>query len=255
MNAIKQGRSLKAELYEQYEELLFRIALLEMNEDEADQLEQGHAPDPEMDRFFTRTQARTLKIIEQAARRKKVRHAIKAGLPRVMQIAAAVLLVFFIGATVAIASVREVRVRVLQFLIQIEEEYTELSLVESPEESFSVPEGWRGLYYPSYIPEGFVMQSIDPYFDRVYFLDASGNLLDFMELTEDSYTNIDTENAEIQHILVNGSPSIISEKEGRGTVAWSGANRYFILKLDGGVDMAMRIVNNVKIIKEAIGFA
>lgn len=249
MNARMQERSLKAELYEQYEELLFRIALLEMNENEADRLEQDHTLDPEMEKFFSRTQAGTLKIIERATRKKKVKCVIMTGLPRVMQIAAAVLLAFFIGATVTIASVREVRVRVLQFLIQIEEEYTELSLAESPEESFSVPEGWRGSYYPSYIPEGFVMQSIDPYFDRVYFLDASGNLLDFMELTEDSYTNIDTENAEIQHIIVNGSPAIISEKDGRVMVAWSEANRYFVLKLDGDVNIATKIVNNVKIIK------
>lgn len=248
MNAIEQERSLKAELYEQYEELLFRIALLEMNEGEADRLEQENTLDPEMEKFFARTQTGTLKIIERAIKKRKVQRTVKTGLPRIMQIAAAVLLVFFIGATVAIAAVREVRVRVLQLLIQIEEEYTELSLAESPEESFSVPEGWRGSYYPSYIPEGFVMQSIDPYFDRVYFLDASGNLLDFMELTEDSYTNIDTENAEIQHIFVNGSPAIISEKGGRIMVAWSEANRYFILKLDGDVDTAMKIVKNVKII-------
>lgn len=249
MNEKKQERSLKAELYEQYEELLFRIALLEMNEDEAYRLEQDHALDPEMDEFFARTQARTLKTIERATREKKVQRMIKFGLPRVMQIAATVLLLFFIGATVAIASVREVRVRVLQFLIQIEEEYTELSLVDSPEESFPVPEGWRGLYYLSYIPEGFVMQKIDPYYDRVYFLDESRNLLDFMELTENSYSNIDTENAEIQHITINGSPAIISKKEGRVTVAWSEISRYFILEFDGNVETAIEIVNNVRIIK------
>jgi len=246
MNAKKQERSLKAELYEQYEELLFRIALLEMNEDEADQLEQGHGSDPEMDRFFTRTQARTLKIIERIAREKKVHHAIRVGLPRVMQIAAAVLLVFFIGATVAIASVREVRVRVLQFLIQIEEEYTELSLVESPEESFSVPEGWRGLYYPSYIPEGFVMQSIDKYYNDVYYLDASGNVLYFMEFTENDYTNIDTEDAKVSHTTINGSPAILSEKDGEITVAWTTSDRYFVLTLEGDIDTALEIVKNVK---------
>ena len=249
MNAKKQERSLKAELYEQYEELLFRIALLEMNEDEADQLEQGHAPDPEMDRFFTRTQARTLKIIEQAVRKKRIRHAVSVGLPRVMQIAAAVLLVFFIGATVAIASVREVRVRVLQFLIQSEEEYTELSLVDSPEEAFSVPKGWRGKYFPSFIPEGFVMQSMDPYVNDVYYQNASDDLLYFLENTEDASTNIDTEDAQISHITLNGSPAIISEKEGRVTMAWSDTDRFFVLTLDGDVDTAVRIVNSLKIIQ------
>jgi hypothetical protein len=90
------------------------------------------------------------------------------------------------------------------------------------------------------------MQSIDPYFDRVYFLDASGNLLDFMEFTEDSYTNIDTEDAFLRHITVNGSPAILSEKEGEVTVSWSTSDRYFVLTLDGDTDTAMRIVNSVK---------
>lgn len=246
MNAKRQERSLKAELYEQYEELLFRIALIEMNEDEADQLEQNHTSDPEMEDFFTRTQARTLKVIERAVRRKSVRRAIKTGLPRITQIAAAILLVIFIGTTVAIASVREVRVHVLKFLIQMDEEYTELSLVESPDEAFPVPEDWRGKYYPSYIPEGFVVQSVDQYINDVYYLDASNNLLYFMENAEDASTNIDTEGAKLNPVTINGAPAIVSEKEGRVTVAWSNGDRYFVLTLDGSVDIAMRIVNSLK---------
>jgi hypothetical protein len=249
MNAKKPERTLKAELYEQYEELLFRIALLEINEDEADRLDQDHVPDPEMEKFFVRTQAGTLRIIDRASRKVKTRRAIKTGLPHVLQIAAAVLLVFFVGATVAIASVHEVRVRVLQFLIHIEEEYTELSLVESPDETFSVPEGWHGAYYPSYIPEGFVMQAIDPYFNRVYYLNGTDDLLDFMEFTENDYTNIDTEDAEIQHIVINGSAAILSEKDGEVTVSWATLDRYFVLTLDGEIDTALRIVKSVKIIK------
>jgi hypothetical protein len=249
MSIQTQGRSLKRELYEQYEELLFRIALVEMNEEEAAGLEQDRSSEAEMEDFFQKTQAGTLRVIGGAGRRERAFRILKTELPRVSRIAAALLLLVYIGATAAIAAVPEVRMRVAHFLIQTNEVYTSLSLSESTDATFSVPEKWQGESFPTYIPEGFKMQPFGQKRTRVYYLNSSGDLLDFTEYTADSYVNIDTEGAEVRKIEMNGMPAIFSTKGDRVTVAWSDDDRYFVLVFEGDADTAMQIVKSVRKIK------
>ena len=50
----------------------------------------------------------------------------------------------------------------MKLLLHVEEEYTELSLVEDEAASFDVPAEWQGGSFPAYIPEGMKLeQSID----------------------------------------------------------------------------------------------
>ena len=159
------------------------------------------------------------------------------------------LLFVYIRVAAAVAAVPTIRKRVANFLIQTNEEYSSLSLAESPDTSSSVPDEWKGECFPSYVPEDFELQPFDPNFTRVYYLNASGDLLDFAEYLTDAYVNIDTEEAIIQNIKVNGMPAILSTKGARVKVVWSDFNHYFVLTLDGDPDTAMRIVNSLERIK------
>ena len=71
---------------------------------------------------------RVLKAIDKRLQRRKYVHFANTTLPKAGRIAAAVLSVFFIGLTAAVASVRPVRVSVLNFIMGIEEAYTELGV-------------------------------------------------------------------------------------------------------------------------------
>ena len=73
---------------------------------------------------------------------------------RLVLIGACVVLVIGIAAPIAIANIEAIRVRVMELLINIQDEYTEISMVENEEMAFDVPAAWRGEYYPSYIPDG-----------------------------------------------------------------------------------------------------
>lgn len=244
-----QERSRKKELYDQHEELLFRIALLEMNEEESERLEQDASLDHEMEQFFLKTQASTLHLISRVTRTQNLLRVLKTGLPRVTRFAAAFLLTVFISVSVAFAAVPEFRVSVLRFLINITDQYTELSLVRDSDSLIEIPEGWKGKYYPSFIPQGFELQYGSARFDRVQYQNALGDWLSFSELDTSTEANIDTEDAEITHILINGQPAILSEKEGRVKIAWTILNDYFVLTFDGDAETAMEIVKSVKIIE------
>lgn len=238
--------SRKEALYKQYEELLLRIALQEMNEEEYQQLDQWSSPDEDMERFFQNSQDNTLRTIKYGFRMKWLKHTLKLSLPQVARVAAIFLIIIIAGAAVAFASFPAVRIGVLHFLINVTDEYTELNLVEAPNSEIIIPDGWQGAYYPSYIPEGFNLVQKSHLFNRVTYQKASGELFDFTELDDDSYANIDTEGAQMQHTLFNDQPAFLSIKDGRVTIAWSAAEKYFVLSLDGAVDTAIEIAKSLK---------
>ena len=66
--------------------------------------------------------------------------------------------------------------------------------------------------YPAYIPEGFE-------FDRCYsseaiYYDKAGNSLSFSEETYGARASLDTENANLSSVLINGAEATLIEKDG-----------------------------------------
>lgn len=250
-----EGRKYDREyLVEQYEDALFRLAFHERAMKETEELqkrveEEGVGVSEEtLQEMFQRGQIRLEKELDRRLRKSRRERFFRQTLPKAGKIAAAALLVFFIGGSVAVAAVRPVRLQLMKFLIKIEREYAELSLVPAEGAELEVPDGWTGDYFPAYVPEGFAFNQIagvDGCLTVQYQL-HDGRLFEFGEYDQDTGTNIDIEDAEIQYLEVGGSPALVSEKDGYSTVAWAYADRYFIVGLDGAVDEALQIARSVQ---------
>lgn len=143
--------------------------------------------------------------------------------------AACLVLLLGIATPIAIAKVESIRVKVLQLLINVQEEYTELSLAEDTEASFDVPGDWRGEYYLSYIPEGYVLSYVDPVYNEVIYTYNDTISIDFHECSIGDVANVDSENADISYDFVNGDVALVIEKDDT-VVTWSNGERYFIVK-------------------------
>jgi hypothetical protein len=232
-----------AALREEWRELIYRIAATEYAQQEADLLMEQIAIDEtggntqEEDSHFTKAEPKTLRVIRKTIRKRKLNQFVRYTLPKVGKVAAALLLVFYIGLTAAIAGVPSVRVRVLELLVNIEDEYTELSLKENPNASFDVPAEWSGSYYPSKIPKGFaISQILNMVQDSTVILSSESDKatrITFSELGEDAYTNLDTEDAIVSTKMVNGSPALFAVKGNIISVSWAKDNLYFILICEG----------------------
>ena len=112
----------------------------------------------------------------------------------------------------------------------------------------NVPQEWAGDFYPAYIPEGFE-------FDRCYssdaiYYDKDENSLSFSEETYGARTSLDTENANLSSVLINGAEATLIEKDGWTAVVWSANNRLFIVDLDGGKDEALRVAASVILVRQ-----
>lgn len=243
-------------LKKEWREQMFRIAATEYAEKEAEDIwrdiiaEEASGATREMDAHLAKTQPQTLKIIRNALLRGKVKKVARQTLPRFVQAVAVMIAVLSISLSVAAATIHTVRVRVLEFLVNIEEEYTELSLRENPARSFNFPADWEGDYYPATLPEGFIVSSIhngtgSSSIDFVCPDDKKIGIY-YSEHVESSFTNLDTENSLLSAEIVNGVAGLVASKLEKTSISWSRDSRYFVLICYGLTkDEALEIANSV----------
>lgn len=202
--------------------------------------------DPYMEDMVRDADARILRRIYSKNRKGQMRDLVFCVLPRAGKIVAGLALTFFIGLSTAVATVRSVRINVLNFITEIEDRYTALYLQESGA-TIDIPESWNGLYYMTYIPEGFV--PVEWGENEVIYADEIGNVLGFCEYEHGATCNLDTENAEITYESIRGKSALVVEKDGWIAITWSEGSRFIVLDLMGEKEDALRIAENVVTIR------
>ena len=161
---VPEDRSLDDRAYDLFGEMLLQqetAALLAEIE-----AEKARGDTAQMDAFFAKQDAKNLEGIQRHFRRHRARVFFRDTLPRIGQIAAIVIAVVAVAGSVAIATSHTLRVQVMQLLVNIEEEYTELKLQEDPAASFEIPAEWCGENYPSFIPDDLVAAMVFSYPDN-----------------------------------------------------------------------------------------
>ncbi|MBQ8615935.1 MAG: DUF4367 domain-containing protein [Oscillospiraceae bacterium] len=234
------------ELFEDLSTLKLKIALLEDQEDELDRYTEACDSDEQMEALALRGEQRMLKHINRGYRKSQTMYAVQRTIPRIVRVAASILLFCYIGLTVAIAADSSVRIKVMEFILNIEEEYTEFGFVDTGE-YMDVPTEWQGYYYPASLPDGFSVQSVMRY--AVHFVNNEGVQLDFMDIDAEASTAIDTENAEVKFISVNGHSALLVEKDPWISIIWSVDNRVLMVNYAGDLDSAIQIAESVRMIR------
>ena len=154
-----------------------------------------------------------------------------------------------IGFTTAFASSASFRVRVFSMFKKDHGQYAAVKLQEDEQKTFDIPNGWEGMYYPSYIPAEFEIESVDSSFGRefsVYMRDKNNS--DVRLIFEEM--NVDTENARVYHTKIHGSDAIVSIKEKTSSIIWSESNRILSVMMDGdNEEQILKVAKSVKQIK------
>ena len=158
-----------------------------------------------------------------------------------------------IGLTTAFASSAPFRVRVFSMFKKDHGQYTTVKLQENEQKSFDVPNGWEGMYYPTYIPDGFEVISVENLSEQIFlisFENKNNEYLTFEEMTEDAESNIDTENARVYYTEIHGNTALVSAKADLTIVSWNEQNRILSVVFDGDVEEdALKVAKSVTRIK------
>ena len=232
-----------AELRAELAALNLRLAFQEEFEEEVDALiEESQTADPEILKLAEQSDARILQMIRRKLRKRKMQRLFSDQLPKAGKVAAACLLIFYIGLTTAIAAIPSVRSEVMHLIMKFEERYISLELKHNREFS-QISEEWMGYYYPTSISQEFQFVMTDGY--SAYYNSQDGRNLIFSEYGEGSSVNIDSENAQISFVELNGENGLIVEKNDWTTLVWAIPNHYFLIEIQGNQDEALAIARSV----------
>lgn len=242
-----ENREMSRALYEELAALKIRIAFAEIDEDELAEFDRDLLSVSSESGYSEAAQKRTLKLIERKLNKRLRRRFIAQTLPHTLHVVTAVLLLFFMGLTAAVATVRPVRLRILDFIAKIEESYSEISLVNDIE-NVIVPPEWKGKYYPVYIPVEFALSHIDDLFNIVCYTAKDDRVLQFSEYEDAIYTNVDIDQENSFDITINESSGLAMSNGEDTTITWCIDNTYLYLHFSGNLDEAKRIAESVKLI-------
>lgn len=162
------------------------------------------------------------------------RHYMKQNIRQVGKISAKVFpkvavlfFIIFISFAILVTSVEAFRIKVFNFIIEVEKEYTSIDLNNSsntiPKEISEIPQEWGNVYVPAYIPEGFKITKTESLMltTMIYYSNAEGQLIIFQQRSgENVNMRFDTENTVSENITVNGLEGLLVEKSRRTTLIW-----------------------------------
>lgn len=243
------GQSLQDKAYDLLGDMLVERNtakyMKELEEDEA------NGRSAEMEAFFARQDQTNMKKIQVYSRKQRNRRFLFHTLPRIAQVAAVIIAVMALAGGMALATSKTVRVQVMRLLVNIEEDYTELSLIEDEEALFDVPAEWQGSSFPSYIPEGMQMEqilSMPDYHLVEYRLATTGQIcIRFSEAGEGASTNIDSEDANVTTVMIRGEMGYMAQEDGNVRIFWSDGQFYYILIMQNATsDEALRVAESVR---------
>lgn len=225
-------------------DLKIRLAMqLAFEQEAADAVEKSEAADAK--------QFVPMPALESGAQHSVVRHQTQPAprqvhhLSKPVRVLVASLVLMLVSAGSALATAELIQKGLLKLEVQTYSTHTSFQPVYSGER-MEVPAEWKGAFYPTYIPEGFALHSAIS--SEAEYRTSDGRVLGFGETEYGGSTNLDTENANVSTVMVNGAEATLIEKGKWTAVVWFANNRMFSVDIDGSVEEALRIANSVTMI-------
>jgi hypothetical protein len=150
---------------------------------------------------------------------------------------ASVLVIALIGFSVATVGVEANRDKLFTVVKQVTKQFTSFKTRESNSgiENFQIPEDWRGIDVPSYVPSGYkVAEATGAGRIKIMkFRNSSGGEILFVQSLSGTI-QFDTENALTEITDVNGLEAEYVEKDGQKSLAWHMSERMYFLSFNSG---------------------
>ncbi len=245
---------MQKKLYEEYEDSLFRLVMYETAEKEGKALleererlknDPAFVPSEEAVQRFSSQLDNILK--------KKKAYALKQKTFKMLNRSAVAMLIVIILLFTTVASVQAIRVKVLNFFMDIQPKYTSYQVNESDNGSINggLDVNWTNAYVPTYIPEGYKVDSSlnSETNKKIVFKNQQDMFIIYSELTEGSIIQLDTENASVfKKISINGKKGTLTEKNSAVTIVWEIEGHIFMVNAWTDQETAVKFAEGVKYI-------
>lgn len=242
---------IQKKLYEEYEDSLFKLVMHDSAAKEGQLFLEEKAklkndpefqPSPAAVRKFSQQLDTHLKRQQAYARKQRI-------LSTINKAAVAMVIMLVVLGSVAM-TVEAVRVRVLNFVMDVEPEYTSFALKDNDKGESTIVD-WHKSYVPTLIPAGYEVsgESTGQFSKSIEFKNKQGLLITYMEMSEGSKPHLDTENAStIKTININGQEGKLIVKDSLVTVIWPMNDHMYIIRGQIKEETAVKIAEGVKYI-------
>jgi len=235
------------DIKEKIEELKIRLAFqMEFEEEFEEVLAECEKPDRRIEKLIEDNEERILRDIsiraKKAGRLQKQRKALVC-FGRLCAVLVVVLSLCF-GS--ALATIRMVEIGLLELDIREHEQGTSYGLRDTGK-AIEVPVEWKGDFYVSYIPDEYEFSHVDR--AGAWYVTVDGRELNFDENSEYARRSVDTEDANISNVLLNGVEAMVTEKDGLVTVVWAENGRWFVVEMEDYREIALQIAASLVLVK------
>lgn len=148
-----------------------------------------------------------------------------------VKVAAMLLLTLEVGGSVAFAASGDIRVKFLDYVTTTTPIYMDITYQTAEVEAL-MPEDWETNYFPSYIPEGYVLtkHASGEDFGFLEYQNEAGVLLDIDIGGPHSGVTMNTEGATIETIMINNTTAtVLYQPYDRVHIVWAYGDRFFII--------------------------
>ena len=184
------------------------------------------------------------------------RAVLRKVLPAALRAAACLLLILTVSFSVAFATSAVFRSKVLTLVVSVDEEQDwifHVDFLEDLDSAFDVPQDWTGLYFPSALPDGYVISMTDSTPPRIIYQNPLGQNFCYAEYDEADSVTVSTENATTRFINIGGIVAHLVESESSDgsahvtTITWTNDHRWFSLTGENmTLDTLIKIAASVK---------
>ena len=184
--------------------------------------------------------------------RKESRNRIRKKIAKIAPKAAIFLLVLIGSFTIVVASVQALRVKALNIILNIQNQYTSIQTEDENNSRLNqvgkqIPQDWNG-YVPTYVPPGFIIDKTKAsnLMNVIYYKNEQDQTIEFTQyLSSNTDLRIDTEDAAVQNININNDDALLSEKQGIISIAWKEG---YLFSLIGEADKAdmLKMAESIK---------
>lgn len=126
-------------------------------------------------------------------------------------------------------SVLAAHIDLLNFIETVQEQFTQFSPVETPEDAVSK---WLDAYLPAYVPDGYMMSdAVDNGDTRaVEYTNSEGSRFTFYQSGGSTNIRIDTEAAETVKCCIGTEAGYLIRKNGSSSLHWNTASSSFAIE-------------------------
>ncbi|MBR0598331.1 DUF4367 domain-containing protein [Sinanaerobacter chloroacetimidivorans] len=172
-------------------------------------------------------------------------------LKRTAKICACILLALVLVGTALVYNVDAIRLRIFDLLFHEEPEYIEITPIEvNSGESAEIPKDWNPLWYPEYLPEGYILNSTSE-FGRTktfVFTDESGKMIRLDQISiRDNGTSIqvDNEAEESGDILIHDNQGHWWSRYGTTSLLWQQNGMVFTLSGELELNEIIKVAESI----------